>query len=103
MSNSIYNINKGVNEPVKFKGLKAQYIWYLGGGLVILLVIFAILYMVGVNAFICIGIIGGAGTYLFVKVYKMSNTYGEYGIMKKTARRMLPDVIRNNSRKHFIK
>lgn len=35
MSNSVYQINKGINKPIEFKGLKAQYIWYLGGGLVI--------------------------------------------------------------------
>ena len=34
MASSIYGINKGVNRPAEFKGLKAQYIWYLGGGLV---------------------------------------------------------------------
>jgi len=43
MTNSIYQINKGINKPIEFKGLKAQYIWYLGGGLVALLVLFAII------------------------------------------------------------
>ena len=33
MANSVYKINKGINKPIEFKGLKAQYIWYLGGGL----------------------------------------------------------------------
>ncbi|HMT97439.1 MAG TPA: DUF4133 domain-containing protein, partial [Ferruginibacter sp.] len=33
MSNSVYQINKGINRSIEFKGLKAQYIWYLGGGL----------------------------------------------------------------------
>ena len=26
---SVYTINKGVNKPIEFKGLKAQYIAYL--------------------------------------------------------------------------
>src|SRR5579859_5746152 len=103
MGNSIYKINKGANEPVKFKGLRAQYIWYLGGGLVLLMLAFAVLYMVGLNAFVCIGIIGIAGAVLFTRVYKMSNTYGEHGLMKKTAHRLLPTVIKLNSRKAFIK
>ena len=30
MANSVYVINKGINAPITFKGLKAQYIWWLG-------------------------------------------------------------------------
>ena len=52
MANSVYKINKGINKPVEFRGLKAQYIWYLGGGLVILLILFAILYVIGINTFL---------------------------------------------------
>ena len=39
MSNSVYSINKNSNKSIEFKGLKAQYIWYLGGGLVCLLIL----------------------------------------------------------------
>ena len=49
MASSIYGINKGINKPIEFKGLKAQYIWYLGGGLAGLLVLFGVLYISGVN------------------------------------------------------
>lgn len=103
MGNSIYGINKGVNRPAEFKGLKAQYIWYLGGGLVGLLVLFAILYIIGVNTFVCLGIIGVLGAGLFVWIYKLSNTYGEYGLMKKAAHRSVPTVIRVSSRRIFFK
>ena len=48
MSNSVYQINKGINKPIEFKGLKAQYIWYLGGGLVALLILFAISFTINV-------------------------------------------------------
>ena len=34
-----YTINKGINAPLVFKGLKAQYIAYLAVGLVVLLVL----------------------------------------------------------------
>ena len=47
MNNSVYNINKGINKSIEFKGLKAQYIWYMGCGLVALLILFAILYICG--------------------------------------------------------
>ena len=34
--NSVYAINKGVHQPIVFKGLKGQWILYLAGGLVAL-------------------------------------------------------------------
>ena len=102
MANSVYQINKGINKPVEFKGLKAQYIWYLAGGVLGLLILFAILYIAGVNTYICLGIVGFLGTALFVTIYRMSNKYGEHGIMKKMARRSVPHVLKSNSRKVFI-
>lgn len=102
MPNSIYSINKGVNKSIEFRGLKAQYIWYLGVGLVGLLILFAILYVAGINTYICLLIILGSGFFLFSWVYKLSNTYGEFGMMKRAARRMLPKVITNYSRDVFM-
>jgi len=101
MKNSVYQINKGINKSIEFKGLRAQYIWYLGGGLVALLMLFAVMYVIGVNSLVCVGIALAAGTYLFIKVYRMSNEYGEYGMMKKAARRSVPKVIKCYSRKVF--
>lgn len=103
MANSVYAINKGVNKSIEFKGLRAQYIWYLGGGLVGLMVLFAILYIVGVPSIICIGIVAGAGGALFVQVYKLSNKYGEHGMMKQVAKRSIPALIKCNDRKAFRK
>lgn len=97
MGNSVYQINRGINKPVEFKGLKAQYIWYLGGGLVALLVLFAVMYITGINIFLCLVIIFSAGTSLFVYVYKLSRTYGEFGLMKKLARKAVPKVIKSYS------
>lgn len=102
MANSVYTITKGINQPLTFKGLKAQYIWYLGGGLVVLLVLFAVLYIIGINTFIILIVVGGAGIFLFTKVYKLSKTYGQYGMMKRAAKRMLPKTIKCSSRKLFI-
>lgn len=100
---SVYQINKGINQSVTFKGLKAQYIWYLGGGLVGILILFAILYICGVNMFVCLGIALITGGVLFQQIYGMSRKYGEYGMLKKLGKRNVPDLIRNNSRKIFIK
>lgn len=102
MANSVYQINKGINKPVEFRGLKAQYIWYLAGGLLVLLVLFAILYIAGLNSFICIGVIAILGSVLFVTVYRTSHKYGEHGIMKKIARQSVPTVIKSYSRRVFI-
>ena len=102
MNNSIYQINKGINKSIEFRGLKAQYIWYFGGGVVALLILFAILYIIGINSFVCIGIILIAGTVLTIKIYALSNTYGEYGMMKKLARQSIPKVVRSKNRNIFL-
>lgn len=99
---SMYQVNKGINTPIQFKGLKAQYIWYLAGGLLFLLILFAALYILGVNTFVCIAVVGLLGTILFMTVYRTSHKYGEHGIMKKIARRSVPNVIKSYSRKVFI-
>lgn len=98
---SVYKINKGINKPVEFRGLKAQYIWYLGGGLLGLLLLYAVLYLCKVNTYVCLIIIIGLGAGLFMYVYKLSNRYGEHGIMKKAALRGVPKVIKVRSRKIF--
>ncbi len=103
MSNSVYQINKGINKSIEFRGLKAQYIWYFGGGVLGLLILFAILYIIGVNSFVCLGIILIGGTVLTIKIYALSNTYGEYGMIKKLARRSVPKVVRSKSRDIFLK
>ncbi|HRN55620.1 MAG TPA: DUF4133 domain-containing protein [Agriterribacter sp.] len=102
MANSVYQINKGINKSIEFRGLKAQYIWYLAGGMIGLLILFAAMYFAGVNTFICLGIIVAAGTGLFIYIYGLSNKYGEYGMMKKIAKRNIPDGIKSYSREVFI-
>jgi len=102
MAGSVYKINKGINAPIEFRGLRAQYIWYLGAGIIGLLVLFAIMYIGGINPYICVALIFIAGTFLFMYIYKLSNKYGEHGMMKKAAKRILPKVIKSYSRKLFI-
>jgi hypothetical protein len=100
--NSVYKINKGINKPIEFKGLKAQYIGYLGAGVVLLLVVFAVLYIAGVNMFVCLGIIALLGTLLFIGIYKLSDSYGQHGLLKRLARRNIPDSLVGNTRTFFI-
>ncbi|EHQ24624.1 DUF4133 domain-containing protein [Mucilaginibacter paludis] len=98
---SVYSINKGINRPIMFRGLKAQYIGYLAGGLVALIVLFAILYISGVNTYACLLIIFGSGTGLITVVSRLSHKYGRFGLMKRQAKRSLPDYLWSGSRKVF--
>lgn len=98
---TVYSVNKNINKPVEFKGLKAQYIWYLGGGLLLLLILFAVLYICGINPFLCVGLILVLGAALFLHVCRLSHKYGEHGLMKKWARKGVPKVLKAYSRKRF--
>lgn len=100
---SVYTINKGVNKPVVFRGLKAQYIWYLGGGLLLLMIIYAVMYICGVNTYVSLTLIIGLGTFLIAFVYRLSHKYGEFGMMKMLAKRNIPRVVKVYSRKVFIR
>lgn len=99
MANTVYHINKGINRSLEFRGLRAQYIWYLGGGLVAVLVLYAVMYICGLNAYICMAVCLGAGGFVFVKVYRMNNTYGQHGLARKMAKGRIPKVLRCKSRK----
>ncbi|NLU94855.1 DUF4133 domain-containing protein [Chitinophaga sp. Ak27] len=101
MANSVYEINKGINRSIEFKGLKAQYIWYLAGGLLSLLLLFSVVYILGINVYLGLVMIGGLGTALVMKVYAMSAKYGEHGLLKKMAMRQVPKLIKSNSRKVY--
>ncbi|WP_461791490.1 DUF4133 domain-containing protein [Pedobacter sp.] len=98
---SVYQINKGVGRAIEFRGLKAQYIGFLAGGLVALLLLFALLYICGVNLYLCIVLIGGLGVALFVTVNRMSRIYGAHGLLKKNAKRNIPACLCSRSRRLF--
>jgi hypothetical protein len=50
---------------------------------------------------VCIGVVGSSGTILVVKVYNMSQKYGEHGMMKALAKRQVPGAVRVHSRQIF--
>ncbi len=102
MSEQRYIINKGVNHSIVFKGLKAQYIWHAGGGMFAVLLLYAALYVAGVNHIICLGVSICTGLGLLAWIYQLSSTYGEHGLNKAIARRRLPAVIKSRSRKVFM-
>lgn len=102
MAISIYKINKGINKPIIFKGLKAQYIGYMGAVFLVLLFIYIVLYVVGINQYICVAIVGTIGFILSKRIFGMSKKYGQYGLMKMLARKSIPNVVKVNSRSIFM-
>lgn len=98
-----YTINKGINKPIEFKGLKAQYIGYLAAGLGLTLISFAAAYVMGVSMYLCLAISVVLATANFIIVFHLSATYGEHGLMKKIAQNQVPDCVVMRSRKTFTK
>ena len=76
-----YPINKGIGRSVEFKGLKAQYLFIFVGGLLALFVLFVILYMVGTDQWICIGIGVTGASVLVWQTFALNARYGEHGLM----------------------
>ncbi|HEX7358346.1 MAG TPA: DUF4133 domain-containing protein [Ignavibacteriaceae bacterium] len=99
---TVYQINKGINKPIEFKGLKAQYIMYLGIGLVVLLLLFGIMYMLGIHLLICLIITGILGSTLFLLTFRLSHQFGEHGLLKFLAKRKIPTFLKSSSRQLFI-
>lgn len=90
---STYNINKGIGRTVEFKGLKAQYLFIFAGGLLGTLILIMILYMAGVNSYICL-LLGVLGALLIVwQTFSLNKKYGQHGLMKVGARKRHPRYI----------
>jgi hypothetical protein len=102
MATSVYRINKGINRPIEFKGLRAQYIAYLAVGLVALLLLFTFLYLVDTPLVACMAVVLFLGAALFAGVYHLNKTFGEHGLGKRLARRSIPDFLRLRSRSLFL-
>lgn len=85
-----YNINKGIGRTVEFKGLKAQYLFIFAGGLLGTLVFVMVLYMAGVNSYICL-VLGAGGASLIVwQTFSLNKKFGEHGLMKAGAKKRHP-------------
>ena len=93
-----YPINKGIGRSVEFKGLKSQYLFIFAGGLLALFVLFVIMFMVGINQWICIGFGLIAAAILVWQTFSLNTKYGEYGLMKLSAIKSIPRFIINRRR-----
>ncbi len=102
MTVTSYSINKGINRPMEFQGLRAQYIGYLAACAGGTLVGFGVVYACGVSLYICTPLALGLGGWLMARVFRMSRMYGQHGLMKRSAKRRMPVALLSGSRKVFI-
>ena len=93
-----YPINKGIGRSVEFKGLKAQYLFIFVGGLLALFVLFVILYMIGIDQWICIGFGVVSASVLVWQTFALNARYGEHGLMKLGATKSHPRYLLNRRR-----
>jgi len=98
----VYTIPRRINAPLQFVGLKAQYIFYAGGIVIAALLLFAVLYIIGLNSWLALLIGFGSGAFGLGRVHWLSHHYGEYGLQKHGAARRLPKTLRITSRTLFI-
>jgi len=102
MSDKVYVINKGINKAIEFKGLKAQYIWFVAGAAVGTMILFAVMYVSGLSSYVCVPVALGVGGFLVSRIYGMSKRYGQYGLMKWRAQKVIPAALLSGSRNFFI-
>ena len=96
-----YPVNKGIGRSPEFKGLKSQYLFIFAGGLLALFVVFVIMYMVGIDQWVCIGFGVVSASVLVWATFRMNAKYGEWGLMKLHALRSHPRYIIN--RRKFLR
>ena len=93
-----YPVNKGAGNPVEFKGLKSQYLFVFAGGLVTVLLAVVILYLAGVDQWICIPFGTVSGGLLAWAVFRLNARYGEHGLMKLLAEKRHPRYLIHRKR-----
>jgi hypothetical protein len=100
-----YPINRGIGKSVEFKGLKSQYLFIFVGGLLATFILFVIMYMVGINQWVCIGFGVVAASVLVWQTFALNAKYGEHGLMKLSATKSHPKYIINRRKfpRLFIK
>lgn len=97
----MFEVNKGINKPVEFKGFKAQYIYYLAGGVLGMVILYTILYSIGLPTYlVALVAIGGFAGYVYY-LSIMNKKHGEHGLKKATANARQPKAVTVRSTKVF--
>ena len=94
-----FNINKGIGQSVEFKRLKAQYLFIFAGGLLAVFVLFVILYLAGINQWVCIGLGVSSASLLVWQTFALNR---EHGLMKRMANRNHPRFLINRRKPYLI-
>jgi hypothetical protein len=92
---SEFNVNRGIGRSAEFQGLKTQYLFIFAGGLLGLFIVFVIMYMVGINQWVCIGFGIVSALILVYGTFYLNGKYGEHGLMKVQAKRSHPRYVIN--------
>ena len=71
-----FNVNKGIGRSPEFKGLKSQYLFIFAGGLLALFVIFVVMYMAGIDQWVCIGFGVVSASVVVWVTFRMNSKYG---------------------------
>ena len=90
-----FNVNRGIGRSAEFQGLKTQYLFIFAGGLLGVFIVFVIMFMVGINQWICIGFGVVSALILVYGTFYLNGKYGEHGLMKLQAKRSHPRYIIN--------
>lgn len=97
----LYNINKGVGQPLDFFGLKSHFILYFIVGIGIAFLLFFIVRLISeVAGYVVAGTIA-IGTY--VVCYHLNNKYGVNGIGHKMAMGMCPKRVSPKRARSLVK
>lgn len=102
MNHTVYHINKGIGQPVEFRGLQGTYILIMGLGLGFLLVLSALLYVLGANIYFGLVLTLSLGASLGRMVYRLNRKFGSRGLGKRIAAWTVPRFIRCGSRQSFL-
>ena len=97
-----YSINKGIGKSVEFKGLKAGYLFLFAAGLLAVFVVFVIMYMIGIDQWVCIGFGVIAASTLVWMTFNLNEKYGEHGLMKLMAVKQHPRYLINRKTPHHL-
>lgn len=90
-----FEMNRGIGRNVEFKGLESQYLFVFAGGLLAVFVVFVIMYMAGVNQWVCIGFGVTAALSLVWLTFRLNDKYGTRGLMKVAANKQHPRYVLN--------
>ncbi len=93
-----FTINKGINKPVEFKGLKSQYLFIFAGGLLGIIILFMVMYMSGVPQTACFGFALITAPLLIWQTFSLNRKYGSHGLMKLQSVKRYPRRLINRRR-----